>query len=96
MTNVSRDTVLKLAKLSGLKLHDEEVEPLRERIGAVLEYVTQLDELDLDGVEPTYQVTGLTNVSRPDEVVGNPNDRAKLLRLSASASDEYVEVPKVL
>lgn len=96
MTQVTTDDVLKLAKLSGLKLDHEEVEPLRGKIEAVLGYVRQLDELELDDVEPSYQVTGLSNVTRADEPKDGPVSKQELLGLAPRSSDDYVEVPKVL
>jgi len=65
---LSREDVLKLAKLSRLKLTSEEVEQYRTELSAILEYVEQLENAETEGLEPTYQVTGLTNVFRKDEV----------------------------
>ena len=68
MAKLSRADVLKLAKLSRLQLTDAEVEQFQEEISAILQYVEQLQNVDLSGLEPTNQVTGLTNVMRKDEV----------------------------
>lgn len=65
---LSREDVLKLARLSRLKLTDDEVEQYQGELSAILDYVEQLYGADVDGLEPTYQVTGLTNVFRKDEV----------------------------
>lgn len=64
---LTKEEVLKLAKLSRLKLTDDEVERYQSELSAILEYVNQLEKADVDGLEPTYQVTGLTNVFREDE-----------------------------
>ncbi len=66
MSKLSRDDVLKLAKLSRLRLSDEEVERFRTELSSILEYVEVLDKADTAGLEPTYQVTGLKNVMRTD------------------------------
>ena len=68
MSKLSRDAVLKLAQLSRLKLTDEEIERFREELSSILDYVEVLDKVDTKGLEPTYQVTGLRNVMRRDEV----------------------------
>ena len=73
-----------------------EVESLRVDIEKIINYINQLDELDTDGVEPTYQVTGLQNVWRDDEIIDSSVSRRQLLALVAEQSDNCVKVPKVL
>ena len=52
---LSTDDVKNVAKLSRLKLSDEEIAGYAQQLGSVLEYVEKLNELDLDGVEPLAQ-----------------------------------------
>jgi aspartyl-tRNA(Asn)/glutamyl-tRNA(Gln) amidotransferase subunit C len=70
---LTREEVLKLARLSRLHLTDKEVEMYQNDISAVIDYVTQLEGVDVSGLIPTYQVTGLTsqdkNATRNDEVL---------------------------
>lgn len=96
MTQISRDTVLHLAQLSRLKLTNDEVDELASDITAILGYVEQLDELNTENVEPTYQVTGLQNVWRNDDVVPSAVSREDLLVLTPESADNQVKVPKVL
>lgn len=96
MTKISRDDVLHLAQLSSLQLADDEIDALQEDIGNILGYVEQLSELDTSGVEPTYQVTGLTNVWRDDEVDQSAATRKQLLALAPEQQNNSVKVPKVL
>lgn len=96
MTDISRDDVLHLAQLSNLQLADDEVDALQQNIGDILGYVAQLGELDTAGVEPTYQVTGLENVSRDDVVVASDVSREHLLDLAPEQYEGQVKVPKVL
>jgi len=61
----------------------------------IIGYIEQLGELDVSGVEPTYQVTGLSNVWREDEVqVVIPVE--KLLDLAPEKQNNQVKVPQVL
>jgi aspartyl-tRNA(Asn)/glutamyl-tRNA(Gln) amidotransferase subunit C len=69
MSKLTRDDVLKLAQLSRLKLTDEEIERFRDELSSILEYVEKLNAVDVSGLEPTYQVTGLKNVMRKDESI---------------------------
>ena len=96
MTQISRDDVLKLATLSGLQLGDSEADSLQVDIEAILGYVEQLNELNTDGVTPAYQVTGLQNVMRDDEIESGPVSRETLLSLAPDKKDNYIKVPKVL
>lgn len=96
MTQLSRDDVLGLARLSRLQLSDAEVDALRAEITTILEYVEQLDELDTSSVEPTYQVTGLENIWREDSPQQSEGERERLLALAPDVRDNQVKVPKVL
>ncbi|MFC2575103.1 MAG: Asp-tRNA(Asn)/Glu-tRNA(Gln) amidotransferase subunit GatC [Candidatus Saccharimonas sp.] len=96
MSTITNDDVRHLAQLSSLQMPDVEVELLRADIEKIINYINQLDELDTDGVEPTYQVTGLQNVWRDDEIIDSSVSRQQLLALAAEQSDNCVKVPKVL
>lgn len=96
MSTITNDDVRHLAQLSSLQMFDAEVESLRADIEKIINYINQLDELDTDGVEPTYQVTGLQNVWRDDEIIDSSVSRQQLLALAAEQSDNCVKVPKVL
>lgn len=96
MTQISRTDVLHLAQLSSLKLTDAEIDGLQIDISNILGYVEQLGKLNTVGVEPTYQVTGLSNVWRPDAVINYGISREDLLKLAPESADNSVKVPKVL
>lgn len=76
------DQVRHVAKLARLHLTDQEVQRLSGELSKVLDYVDLLSEVDTDGVEPTYQVTGLQNVSQTDEVKQRVS-RTEMLECSA-------------
>ncbi len=96
MTQISRDDVLHLAKLSNLQLGEDEVANLTTDIANILAYIEQLGELNTADVEPTYQVTDLQNVWREDVVMKEAVSREQLLALAPEAADSQVKVPKVL
>jgi len=52
---VDRDWVLKIAKLANLELKEEEVELFQKQLADILNFVSQLEELDTKGVEPYIQ-----------------------------------------
>lgn len=84
-----------LASLSSISLSDDEVGTLTQDLEKIVEYIGELGELDTSGVEPTYQVTGLSNVWREDEIK-DQLPREELLKLSADRTENAVKVPKVL
>jgi aspartyl-tRNA(Asn)/glutamyl-tRNA(Gln) amidotransferase subunit C len=64
---IDREQVLHVAKLSRLKLSDEEVERMTGELSHILEHVDRIAQMDLEGVEPTSHVVALENVLRADE-----------------------------
>jgi aspartyl-tRNA(Asn)/glutamyl-tRNA(Gln) amidotransferase subunit C len=64
---IDREQVLHVARLARLKLEDEELERMSKELSGILEHVERIQELDLEGVEPTSHVVELENVLRPDE-----------------------------
>lgn len=69
MAKLSREDVLKLAQLARISLSEDEVDAFAGELSSILEYVEQLSAVDVKGLKPTNQVTGLTNVMRKDEVI---------------------------
>lgn len=96
MTAISVSDVQKLAKLSALNLSNSDIESLRSQLEDILAFVEQLNEVDTAGVEPTYQVTGLENVWRKDEVIDYDLDRQALLKNAPDSQDGQIKVKRVL
>jgi aspartyl-tRNA(Asn)/glutamyl-tRNA(Gln) amidotransferase subunit C len=64
---IDRDQVRHVARLARLRLTGDELERMPGELSKILEHVEKMDELDLDGVEPTSHVVELQNVLREDE-----------------------------
>ena len=96
MTAISTDDVRQLAVLSGLALRDDELDNLRDDLSNILGYIDQLSELDTEGVEPTYQVTGLENVWRDDVIADDGITGEQLVTLAPESQAGQIKVPKVL
>ena len=92
--SITREDVLHLAELSRLEISEEEIEPLKKDLDGIIGYISQLDELDTDGVEPTYQCFDMQNVWREDEI--QSFDSEDLLNLAPDSEDNQIKVPKVL
>lgn len=96
MSTITTDDVRHLAQLSKLQLSDSEITDLQVDLANILGYINKLSELNTDGVEPTYQVTGLENVWRDDEIVEQNVTREDLLDLAPETVGNSVKVPQVL
>lgn len=96
MAKLTREDVLKLARLSRLELTDKEIEQYRTELSEILQYVEQLHEVDVDGLEPTHQVTGLTNVTRPDKVRDYGYQPAVLLKNVPHVKDDQIKVKRMV
>lgn len=96
MTVISIADVQKLAVLSALNLNDKEAKNLQKDLQNILGFVEQLNEVDTTGVEPTYQVTGLENVTREDEVIDYGLNREHLLKNAPETKDGQIKVKRVL
>jgi aspartyl-tRNA(Asn)/glutamyl-tRNA(Gln) amidotransferase subunit C len=89
---IDRDQVLHVAKLARLKVTDDEVDRMAEELSKILEHVETMNELDLEGVEPTSHVVDLTNVLRED--VPRPGlPREKALEQAPDPADGGFRVP---
>jgi aspartyl-tRNA(Asn)/glutamyl-tRNA(Gln) amidotransferase subunit C len=89
---ITRAEVLHVAKLARLELTDEEVERLTEQLGAILEAVSKVSELDLADVPPTSHPLALVNAWAEDE----PRPSLSLDEVFANAparEDDLFRVP---
>lgn len=96
MADITRDEVVHLASLSSIALSDQEIDVLAADISSILDHIATLQELDTTDVEPTYQVTDLEFVSRPDVIETSAVDREALLALAPEQANHQIKVPKVL
>jgi len=93
---INQEAVTHLAELSNFSLSEEESQRLEADLSGIIDYISQLDELNTDGVEPTYQVFEMENVWRPDEIQPQEAGREELLALTKEVRDYQIKVPKVL
>ena len=93
---VNQEVIAHLAELSNFALTDQERTRLVSDLNGIINYISQLDELDTSGIEPTYQVFEMKNVWRPDEILPQDADREQLLNLTKEVRDNQIKVPKVL
>jgi len=92
MPVIEREQVLHVARLSRLKLSEDEVSAMQGDMSSILDHVDRLSEIDVEGVEPTSHVVPLENVLRDD--VPRPSlDRETSLSQAPDPSDGAFRVP---
>lgn len=96
---LTKEDILKLAKLSRLRLSEEEVKKFQIELSSILDYVEQLDSVDVSGLKPTYQVTGLTsqddNATREDEVTDQVS-HYKLMKNVPDSDGRHIKVKRMV
>ena len=92
---ISREEVLRIAKLAKLHLSEDEIEMYQEQLSHILEYFKKLEELDTSNVEPMKHVLDLNNVFRADEPRPSVSPEEALSN-APKRRDNFFEVPKVV
>lgn len=64
---LTSDQIKKVAKLANLPIAPEEEEKYAEQLSAILDYIEQLNKVDTEGIDPIYNVSGNTNITRKDD-----------------------------
>lgn len=95
MASVSRAEVERIAHLARIRVSAQEAESLARDLGAVLEYVALLDQVDTTGVEPTSTVIPLATPLRADEP-GEPLSPQAAVMNAPAAEGSAFAVPRVL
>jgi aspartyl-tRNA(Asn)/glutamyl-tRNA(Gln) amidotransferase subunit C len=96
MADLSRDDIVKLAALARLDLSENEITEYQKELSDILGYVEQLESVNIDGLTPTNQVGGLTNVMRDDVIKDYgyaPND---LLGNVPAVADNNIKVKRMI
>lgn len=88
------EEVRKIARLARIDLTPAEEKRHAETISVVLDYMNILNEVDTTGIEPTAQVTGLSNVYRED-VVSECNVKEELKNIWPERDGDELKVPAV-
>ena len=88
---IKREDILHLADLSNFSVSEKEATSLQGDLQNIIGYISELDNLNTDGVEPTYQVFEMENVWRPDEILAQEATREDLLNLTKEEFDNQIQ-----
>ena len=93
--SVDATTVRRIAHLARIAVTDAEVPHLQGELNAMLAFVEQLSEVNVDGVEPMTSVTPMT-MKKITDAVTDGGIAEDIVRNAPSSDDNYFVVPKVV
>ena len=93
--SIDTDTARRVAHLARIRVEEEELPALAGELSNILSFMEQLNEVDVEGVEPMTSVTPMRLKRRKDEVTDG-NIQAKVLKNAPDAREGFFAVPKVV
>ncbi|MFT3975376.1 MAG: Asp-tRNA(Asn)/Glu-tRNA(Gln) amidotransferase subunit GatC [Amaricoccus sp.] len=93
--SIDEQTARRVAHLARIEVEDAALPALATELSAILGFMEQLREVDVDGVEPMTSVTPMSAPLRED-VVNDGGDAARVLSNAPAARDGFFTVPKVV
>ena len=93
--SIDIETARRVAKLARIAVEDEALPALAEEFNAVLGFIEQLNEVDVENVEPMTSVTPM-RLKRREDVVTDGSQQAAVLSNAPDAREGFFAVPKVV
>lgn len=92
---IDTDTARKVARLARIRVEEERLPALAQEFDAILHFIEQLNEVDVEGVEPMTSVTPM-RLKRRADVVTDGDQQEKVLLNAPDAREGFFAVPKVV
>ena len=89
------ETARRVAKLARIQVEDQDLPALAGELSNMLGFMEQLNEVDVDGIEPMTSVTPM-RLKRRQDVVTDGNIQAQILKNAPDAREGFFAVPKVV
>ncbi|MFT6658425.1 Asp-tRNA(Asn)/Glu-tRNA(Gln) amidotransferase subunit GatC [Maritalea sp.] len=93
--SVDADTVKRIGHLARIKIQDGDVDKLKDELNTILDFVEQLSEVDVTGVEPMTSVAPMALRRREDKVTAGSHPE-KIVSNAPLSEDNFFMVPKVI
>ena len=93
--SIDESTAAKVAKLARIKVEEDALPALAQEFNAVLGFIEQLNEVDVEGVEPMVSVTPM-RLKRREDVVNDGDQQEKVLSNAPDAREGFFTVPIVV
>ena len=92
---ISKEHIEHIAHLARITLTDEQQTRFAGQLSSIFEYIEKLNQVDVSKVEPTSQVTGLTNISRPDHIQSS-EIQDELIKAAPQLAGRQLKVKAIL
>ena len=92
---IDSEQVRKVANLARLELTADEEAQFTTQLGSILDYIEQLNQLDVTNVAPTTRAIDVSNVTRED-ILQPYSDREAILNSAPQQEGDFFRVPKIL
>ncbi len=93
--SIDTETAAKVAKLARIRVEDEMLPALAQEFNNILGFIEQLNEVDVDGIEPMVSVSPM-RLKRREDVVSDGDQQPKILSNAPDAREGFFAVPKVV
>lgn len=93
--SIDKDTARKVAHLARIEVAEESLDALAGELNAIIGFMEQLNEVDVDGVEPMTSVTPMA-LKRREDIVTEGNIQDRVLANAPDAREGFFAVPKVV
>ena len=93
--SIDTATAAKVAKLARIRVEEDALPALASEFNTILGFIEQLNEVDVEGVEPMTSVTPM-RLKRREDVVNDGNQQDKVLANAPDAREGFFAVPKVV
>ncbi|MEP4197610.1 MAG: Asp-tRNA(Asn)/Glu-tRNA(Gln) amidotransferase subunit GatC [Aliishimia sp.] len=93
--SIDASTAAKVAKLARIRVEDDQLPALAEEFNTILGFIEQLNEVDVENIEPMTSVTPQV-LKRREDVVTDGNQQQKVLENAPDAREGFFAVPKVV
>ena len=93
--SIDEETAAKVAKLARIAVEEEALPALAKELSHILGFMEQLNEVDIEGVEPMTSVTPM-RLKRREDIVTDGNQQEKILKNAPDAREGFFAVPKVV
>ena len=95
MSTIDIETARRVAKLARIRVPEENLPQLADQLSGILTFMEQLNEVDVEGIEPMTSVTPM-RLKRRQDVVTDGDMQAKILSNAPDAREGFFAVPKVV
>jgi len=93
--SIDKDTAARVAKLARIKVEEDALPALAQEFNTILGFIEQLNEVNVDGIEPMTSVTPMNARQRKD-IITDGDQQEAVLANAPDAREGFFAVPKVV